>query len=80
MTCPAFRKKLIEIGQSIINNGFNGKVKSFLTASGFLSTAMIFGWDFLQELFGCSASEMTASDDEVGGTLIGSESHPLQYP
>ncbi len=66
INCLAFREKLIEIGQSIINNGFNGKVRELFDGL----TVFVNGDDlrmgfFLKELFGCPASKMATSNDDM---------------
>jgi hypothetical protein len=61
--CLAFKEKLIEIGQSIINNGFNRKVRELFDGL----TVFVNGDDlrmgcFLKELFGCTASKEAATN------------------
>jgi hypothetical protein len=68
MSCPAFGEKLIEIGQSIINNGFNGKMRKLLNRLRVFVNGDDLGMGFLfEELFGCTASKMATSNDEVRG-------------
>jgi hypothetical protein len=74
--CLAFREKLIEIGQSIISNGFNGKVRKLFNCL----TVSVNGDDLrmgflFKELFGCPASKMATSNDEVRG-----DSHWFSVP